>query len=137
MKGLLAFPKGLSESAGRRNVILICALLTAITVWILAGTRLATKMWFSPVPPGSFKVDAYSEILICSAILNWALPSGLILSCLAVWTSCKLRFAVLAAVALTVLFLLSSAASLCWWHYMDAAHGPTISLTRDNIWWAW
>jgi hypothetical protein len=93
-------------------------------------------MWFASSPPGSFKIDAYSEIMICSMILNWAFPFGLILTFLAVLISFLSRFSVPAAVSLAALFALSVAASLSWWHHMEVAHGPKINLSKDHLWWA-
>lgn len=121
----------------RRTAILIYAALGTVIAWMIVGTTLAIWMWYAPAPPGSFKLDAHNEIMICSQVLNWALPLGLILTFLAVFASFRSRFSVPVAVCLGMVFLLSATASLSWWHHMDVAHGTKINLSKNHIWWAW
>ncbi|MCB1229921.1 MAG: hypothetical protein KDN19_06630 [Verrucomicrobiae bacterium] len=86
--------------------------------------------WFEPG-----KIDAYDEINTIARILNFGIPTALIVLVVALFLSfgriVRLKLVVLA-------FLAMASLTYClvhWWNYMDEAHGPDISLTKDHLWW--
>ncbi len=86
--------------------------------------------WFEPG-----KIDAHDEIEIIAGILNFGIPTGLLVLTAAFFLSLgsviKLRLVLLAFLAMAGL----TACLMHWWNFMDEAHGPDISLTSDHLWW--
>lgn len=112
------------------------ALLTALTLWMLFGLVFSIYTWFEPAPPGSIKVDAYEEIAVTASVLNVALPIAILALLAGFYFARTRRIPRAAPIIFSVVVIGLTIGNICWWRYMDDNHGPSISLTKNHLWWA-
>ena len=109
--------------------------LSVLLLWAILGIAYSISSWFEPAPPGAMKMDALDEIAVTAGVLNAALP----LSGLAVVVGFFLGrgglIPIVLPIAGSILVLGITVCAVRWWTYMDEAHGPEISLTKNHLWW--
>jgi len=121
--------------ANRKLTVGFTALLIGLLLWIVIGLVFSISSWFEPAPPDSIKMDAYEEIAVTAGILNVALPIAILGAFAGFYLAKKRRIPITTPIVFSIVIVGLSVASICWWHHMDDAHGPNISLTRSHLWW--
>jgi hypothetical protein len=111
------------------------AVMGAAAVWNCGAAALALHVWFRPVPPGSMKLDAMTEIWLIAGVLNKSLPIFAVAFISAVVLAARRKAPALVIVVMALLFLASLAPAVVFWQELARIHGPEINLWKDHIWW--